>query len=599
MSDEPGEQRRAVRIVVRGRSRPRAASARTSDETCSASPSAAARRSPRPASTITTGSSEQRPGQREQRRRARGGTRSVRRRRAPSRPAARGTASGTITRRRWLPVRITGTCGDDAPAAAARRATTASSEQPRTAPRRSASPSGGRTTARRTASRSGSAPDVERRAPGRRRRPRCASPAPSSRAARTRAGTRFDSASSEKLWRVSHVAGPRSSSRKGIRVTAASATPPASARANGQERRRARRRAAPRGAAPPAGRRRTRRVTAAGGSSTPGARRRTAARRPTASAAAGSGPRAPQEPLGEQQQPRQQRPHAGLRPGHPDDEVEAEGVDERRPAARRAKRMPERARQQERPERRGEHLQHRDHAERPPERQDVGQGRLNGDSIADCALREERPPAPEVRVPERRVGQPVAGVLQPGLELHGRVDQLVVRAERPHVGRPLARPGGRGPEVVRGGQRVPGHEGRRIQRHGQQRVDQGRRERRPGAQPVQDRPRPRGPGPAAQRASASGCVAVPLHGPAQALLEADLRRPAGQLAQLGRVDVLAVDLARAACPGPRTSGVDVGARDARRSASTTSRTRVRLAAAGVERLAARRRRRRARRRCAR
>ena len=66
-------------------------------------------------------------------------------------------------------------------------------------------------------------------------------------------------------------------------------------------------------------------------------------------------------------------------------------------------------------------------------------GRLNGESTRRLRVGEERAARPDVRIPERGSGQPLAAVLEPGLELHGRVDQLVVRAERPHAGR-AARP---------------------------------------------------------------------------------------------------------------------------------------------------------------
>ena len=68
--------------------------------------------------------------------------------------------------------------------------------------------------------------------------------------------------------------------------------------------------------------------------------------------------------------------------------------------------------------------------------------------------------------------------------------------------------------------------------------------------------------------------AVPLDRAAQALLELDLRPPAGELAQLRGVDVLAVDLA-ARRAGAADVGLDVGARRPRRSARTTSSDRVR------------------------
>ena len=66
-----------------------------------------------------------------------------------------------------------------------------------------------------------------------------------------------------------------------------------------------------------------------------------------------------------------QRPDVGQRPGHPHEEVEAEGEDEpgqQRAAEAHAERAPE----QVGPERGGEYLQHADHAERPPERQHEG-----------------------------------------------------------------------------------------------------------------------------------------------------------------------------------------------------------------------------------
>ena len=142
-----------------------------------------------------------------------------------------------------------------------------------------------------------------------------------------------------------------------------------------------------------------------------------------------------------------------------------------------------------------------DHAEG----QDVG-GQAERRQQRRLAVAHERPARPEVRVPERDVGQPGAGVLQPRLELQDGVDQLEVRPEGPDVRRARARPRGGRPEVVRRRQRVPGHQRGRVERHREQAVDQGGRERRPGPQPVQGRPRPRSHGRGAQRARASGCA---------------------------------------------------------------------------------------------
>src|SRR6187402_3260970 len=57
-----------------------------------------------------------------------------------------------------------------------------------------------------------------------------------------------------------------------------------------------------------------------------------------------------------------------------------------------------------------------------------------------------------------------------------------------------------------------------------------------------------------------GVVPVPVEGADQPVAQLDLGAPAGQLAQLGRVDELAIDLARGVA-GPQVFGLEVGARD--------------------------------------
>src|SRR3954453_23254777 len=57
-----------------------------------------------------------------------------------------------------------------------------------------------------------------------------------------------------------------------------------------------------------------------------------------------------------------------------------------------------------------------------------------------------------------------------------------------------------------------------------------------------------------------GVVAVPVEGADEAVAELDFGAPAGQLAQLGRVDVLAVDLADGVA-GAKEFGLEVGAGD--------------------------------------
>ena len=187
-------------------------------------------------------------------------------------------------------------------------------------------------------------------------------------AARSRAGTswaarcRRSPGGRRRRWSASAAPGT------GSAWTAASAVPPTTPSANPTTGLRTRAEL-PRAAARPAAGRRRRRWRPAGGSSTRGGRRRTAARPPprgrprAAPRARGSAPRAGAARAG--------APRPRLRPGDPDDEVQAEPVDqagEERPGVAHR----ERARQQERAECRREHLEHRDHAERPPERQQVG-----------------------------------------------------------------------------------------------------------------------------------------------------------------------------------------------------------------------------------
>src|SRR5689334_18148523 len=81
-----------------------------------------------------------------------------------------------------------------------------------------------------------------------------------------------------------------------------------------------------------------------------------------------------------------------------------------------------------------------------------------------------------------------------------------------------------------------------------------------------------------------GVVPVPLDRPPQALLEIDLRLPAGGLAQLRGVHVLAVDLALRV-PRPADVGLEVAAREPDHQGDDLA-DRVRLPAAGVVRLAA-------------
>ena len=129
-------------------------------------------------------------------------------------------------------------------------------------------------------------------------------------------------------------------------------------------------------------------------------------------AADGQGRRPADDPLGEQEQPRQQRPHVRLRPGDPDQEVEAERVDQ--PGQQRAAEAhAERATEQVGAEGGGKHLQHRDQPERPPERQHVG-GQAERRQHRRLRVREVRAPGRDVGVPQRRVREPLARVSSQG-----------------------------------------------------------------------------------------------------------------------------------------------------------------------------------------
>ena len=133
--------------------------------------------------------------------------------------------------------------------------------------------------------------------------------------------------------------------------------------------------------------------------------------------------------VGQQQQPGQQGPDVGQRPGEPRPGSTGR---RRRPSpasSAPAKRMPSARAEQVGAEGRDEHLQSTPITpQRPPERQHVG-GQAERREHAGLRVGEEGPPAADVRVPQRRVGQALARVLEPRLGLRRRVDELEVRAQ--------------------------------------------------------------------------------------------------------------------------------------------------------------------------
>ena len=276
-------------------------------------------------------------------------------------------------------------------------------------------------------------------------------------------------------------------------------------------------------------------------------------------------------------QPGQQRPHVRLGPRDPDEHVEAEAEHEPR-HQRPAEAHSQSPAQQEGPEGGGEHLQRGDHPERPPEGQQVG-GEAEGGEHGRLGVGQVRPPGADGRVPERGARQLGPVVLQPGLELHGRVHQLVVRAEGADVVRALGRPRGGGPEVVRRRQRVPGEQGGGVEENGQHGVQQRRRGHGAGA----DEASPARPSGLATQGR--GVVPVPVDRSPQALLQVD--RGAQPVSSRSFV---ASTYWRSISPVRRARaldvGLDVGAREPA-DRSTTSRTVCGASAAGVERLAAR------------
>ena len=166
----------------------------------------------------------------------------------------------------------------------------------------------------------------------------------------------------------------------------------------------------------------------------------------------------------------------GLRPGDPDERSRGRSAKTSPASSAPPKRMPERAAEQEGPEGRGEHLEQRDHAERPPERQHVG-GQAEGRQHRRLGVGEDTGARRRSwGFQSGASGSRLARVLEPGLELDGRVDQLVVRAEGAHVRGPLGGPRGGGPEVVGRRQRVPGQQRRGVEDQPEHGVDErGRR----------------------------------------------------------------------------------------------------------------------------
>src|SRR4051794_37195616 len=184
--------------------------------------------------------------------------------------------------------------------------------------------------------------------------------------------------------------------------------------------------------------------------------------------------------VGGQQHPRQPRPHARQRPREPDDVKQAEPGDQAR-QQRAADALAERARQEVGPERRHPQLQRPDQPQRPPERQHVGRQRERREDRR-LHVREERPAALDVGVPERDVRQPRACVGEERLELRHRVGHLVVGAEVAHARRPLRAPRRDRPQQVGRGQRPAGDQGGADEGQRQRRVEQRGGERRPPPQ---------------------------------------------------------------------------------------------------------------------
>ena len=142
--------------------------------------------------------------------------------------------------------------------------------------------------------------------------------------------------------------------------------------------------------------------------------------------------------------------------------------------------LPEPPRQQERPERGHPELQRPDQPQRPPERQHVGRPRERREDRR-LHVRVERPPALDVRVPERDVRQPLARVGQERLELRDRVGHLPVRAEVAHAVGAVRGPRRDRPQHVGRGQRPAGDERGCDEQQRKHRVEQRGGERRPPA----------------------------------------------------------------------------------------------------------------------
>ena len=190
------------------------------------------------------------------------------------------------------------------------------------------------------------------------------------------------------------------------------------------------------------------------------------------------------EAIGEEQQPRDQRPDTLGRVDDPGDHLQVQGEDdpgEQRPAEAQAQRPG----QQVGPERRHPQLEHADPAQRRPERQEVS-GNAEGREDGGLVVGLEWPPAHDVGIPERDVRERILRGVEEQLQVPRGVRQVrVARAGEP--GRLGADPGRVEPERVGVGERLPGQKGRPQEDQHHDGVDQRRRQRRPALQPAQPR----------------------------------------------------------------------------------------------------------------
>ena len=183
--------------------------------------------------------------------------------------------------------------------------------------------------------------------------------------------------------------------------------------------------------------------------------------------------RSSHHPVGGQQHPRQPGPHTRQRPGQPDD-VEQAKPRHHAGEQRAAQAQAQRPGQQERPERHHPQLQRGDQPQRPPEGQHVRRPRERREDRR-LHVGEQRPPALDVRVPQRHVRQPVARVGLKRLELRDGVGHLVVGAQVAHARRAVRRPRRDRPQQVGGGQRPPGQQALADEGQREDRVQHGGR----------------------------------------------------------------------------------------------------------------------------